>query len=280
MRWKPVAITLGALGMAGALAAGVVVLGGLYDVAATTQHTRPVYAVLELAMQRNVRRQARDLAPPPQHDAEPALRRGAACYRDHCVQCHGGPGVSRGAAGLGMQPLPSPLIDASRHWQLRELYWITRHGIKMSGMPAWQYRLADDELWAVSAFVAALARWTPQEYARRIGEAAAQQCTADAPEPATSVAPSAERGRVALYQYACNACHVIPGVTGSKVQVGPPLDGMARRRLIAGRLANTPDNMTRWLRDPHSVDPHTAMPDAGVGEADARDIAAYLATLD
>lgn len=68
-------------------------------------------------------------------------------------------------------------------------------------------------------------------------------------------------------------------MTGSPAQVGPPLDGMARRGLIAGRLANTRPNMVRWLRAPQQVDAHTAMPDLQVTEADANDIAAYLETL-
>nr|HBK00704.1 cytochrome C [Delftia acidovorans] len=62
-------------------------------------------------------------------------------------------------------------------------------------------------------------------------------------------------------------------------QVGPPLDGMARRTRIAGVLDNTPDNMVRWLVQTDVVKPGTAMPAMGVAEQDARDIAAYLASL-
>jgi cytochrome c1 len=68
-------------------------------------------------------------------------------------------------------------------------------------------------------------------------------------------------------------------VTSSSPHVGPPLAGIAGRTLIAGKLANTPDNMVRWLRHTKEVDPMTAMPELGVTEQDARDIAAYLATL-
>lgn len=88
-----------------------------------------------------------------------------------------------------------------------------------------------------------------------------------------------DRGRIALTQYACHACHVIPGVTGSRASVGPPLEGIGKRPLIAGKLPNTPDNMMRWIRHPKQVDPQTAMPDMGVQEQHARDMAAYLSTL-
>jgi cytochrome c len=84
------------------------------------------------------------------------------------------------------------------------------------------------------------------------------------------------RGRIALTQYACHACHMIPGVTGSRTYVGRPLEGLAKRKLIAGSLPNTQENLMRWIRAPQQIDPQTAMPDMGVTERDARDIAAYL----
>ena len=69
-------------------------------------------------------------------------------------------------------------------------------------------------------------------------------------------------------------------MTSSDPKVGPPLRAMGTRRLIAGRLANTPENMVQWLRQPQSIKPGTAMPDMGVTEGHTRDMAAYLATLD
>jgi cytochrome c1 len=61
--------------------------------------------------------------------------------------------------------------------------------------------------------------------------------------------------------------------------VGPPLKGIASRVMLGGVLPNSPANMVLWLRAPQQVAPLTAMPDLGVTERDARDIAAYLATL-
>jgi cytochrome c oxidase assembly factor CtaG/cytochrome c2 len=87
------------------------------------------------------------------------------------------------------------------------------------------------------------------------------------------------RGRVVITSYGCPTCHAIPGVAGADGLVGPPLGGIGQRVFIAGVLPNTPDNMVRWLRDPPGVDRLTAMPNMGVGERDARDIAAYLYAL-
>lgn len=88
-----------------------------------------------------------------------------------------------------------------------------------------------------------------------------------------------ELGRIALTQYACHACHVIPGITGSKVFVGPSLEGVASRPLIAGNLPNNTENLIAWIRHPHRIDPQNAMPDMGVTDQHARDMAAYLSTL-
>lgn len=100
------------------------------------------------------------------------------------------------------------------------------------------------------------------------------------PSPPPGVTGDPVRGRVALTQYACHACHQIPGITGSEVYVGPPLEGFAGRRIIARNLPNTPENLVRWIREPQQIDPHTAMPALGVSNEDARDMVAYLLTLD
>ena len=87
------------------------------------------------------------------------------------------------------------------------------------------------------------------------------------------------RGREKIRKYGCATCHTIPGVTGADALVGPPLTRIAIRTYIAGVMTNTPDNMVHWIRDPRGVDPLTAMPNLGVTDADARDIAGYLYTL-
>jgi cytochrome c2 len=90
---------------------------------------------------------------------------------------------------------------------------------------------------------------------------------------------NAQAGARALQQYLCVTCHLIPGITGAARHVGPPLNGIATRTYIAGILPNTPGNLIHWIRHPTSVDPLSAMPDLGVSEQDARDMAAYLYTL-
>ena len=88
----------------------------------------------------------------------------------------------------------------------------------------------------------------------------------------------ASRGEAMFIQDGCGSCHALKGVRTATGMVGPPLDGIAVRAIIGGHLANTPENMQRWIRDPQQVAPGTAMPDLNVGEADARDITAFLYT--
>lgn len=87
------------------------------------------------------------------------------------------------------------------------------------------------------------------------------------------------QGRQAIARYGCGSCHEIAGVAGADGKVGPPLTGIADRQYIAGMLPNTPENLVHWIRDPQAVVPGNVMPDMGVTEPDARDIAAYLYTL-
>ena len=86
------------------------------------------------------------------------------------------------------------------------------------------------------------------------------------------------RGEAMFIQYGCGSCHGLKHVRKAGGMVGPPLDGIAIRAMIAGKLPNQPDNMVRWIRDPQKVTPGTAMPDLHVSERDARDITAFLYT--
>jgi cytochrome c len=96
-------------------------------------------------------------------------------------------------------------------------------------------------------------------------------------EPALGGDP--ERGRLLLRQFGCGACHRIAGVADAQGNVGPPLDGIAKRVYLGGVLPNSPASMTRWIRTPEAFDPRTAMPNLSVSDEHARDMVAYLYTL-
>jgi len=90
---------------------------------------------------------------------------------------------------------------------------------------------------------------------------------------------NAQRGKNLIMHYDCGSCHSIPGIREARGVVGPPMILMGRQTYIAGQAPNTPENLVKWIQDPKSIEPGTAMPKLGITEAEARDIAAYIYTL-
>ena len=88
-----------------------------------------------------------------------------------------------------------------------------------------------------------------------------------------------ERGRRLIEQYQCGRCHAVPGVAGARGRLAVPLAAMGQRSYIAGRIPNTSDLLTRWIVDPPSLVPGTAMPRLGVSSEEAHHMAAYLGSL-
>lgn len=276
-RWKrTAALTLVASAATAGVLGSAVVYFGWYDVTATSPHTTPVHHLLDVALARAVKTRSAGIEAPDLDKAE-RIQNGSRLYRAHCAQCHGGPGVAPQPYALGLNPAPAALVATARARTAAEVFWITRQGIKMTGMPAWQYRLTDDEIWDVVAFLRVLPTLSADAY-RRGDDGQAPETPHAKSAPVTRLG-DARAGRDALQQYLCVTCHAIPGVPGAWNYVGPALDQMGERPYIAGVLPNTQENMERWLRSPGEVKPGTAMPALGVSEQDAKDIAAFLRTL-
>lgn len=96
------------------------------------------------------------------------------------------------------------------------------------------------------------------------------------PGPRASSPRDIESGRALIAEYGCGSCHTIPGVSGADGKAAPPLDRFYERTYIAGKLANTKENLALWIHDPQGIEPGTAMPDLDVDSDEALDIAAYL----
>jgi mono/diheme cytochrome c family protein len=266
MKIVPALVLLAALGGIG------FIYSGLYDISATDQHLAPTYYALQTTMRRSIERRAADIAVPPL-GAPDQLERGLALYRAHCVQCHGAPGVAPEPFALGLTPLPTPLARSGKDRAPAELFWVVKNGIKMTGMPAWEFRLPDEDIWALTAFLKRLPLLSPAAY---------KALAAPAPLPRVAPPegePDEKRGRRAVEQYGCIGCHEIPGLVGPEARLGPPLAGIASRTMLGGVLPNSRENMALWLRAPQAFTPHSAMPILGVTERDARDMAAFLAGL-
>jgi mono/diheme cytochrome c family protein len=263
----------------GAACGAAILLSGVYSTAATKQHFALTHRVLELGLRLSVAAAADDIVAPPLRDRA-LVNRGFACFQQHCVQCHGAPGVAPQRYALGMLPVPTNLSQSARDWMPHELYWIISKGIRMTGMPAWEYRLANESRWATVAFLRTLPLLSGAEYTALVRETGPNICRSatDMSDVAPEQDSDPDPRRIVIRQYACHACHRIEGVVGPQVDMGPPLENWKQRGYIAGVLPNTPENLVRWIRDPQAVSPGTMMPDLGVTEAHAREIASFIFT--
>ena len=151
-----------------ALSSGfAVIYAGAYDVAATAPHWTATAWLLEVARTRSIKAQAAGIAVPPGLDDPGKVVIGVEHYAAHCAVCHGAPGVPKGDIAQGLYPPPPDLANSAPLYTPAELFWIVKHGIKMTGMPAWSDH-SDDELWATVAFLEKLPGMSEQDYAKLV----------------------------------------------------------------------------------------------------------------
>lgn len=148
------------------------VYAGAYNVAATEEHTALVRWAFATTFRNSIQRQAADIQPPGVVSPE-MMRAGATGYKQMCEHCHAGPGVDRAEWASGMRPKPPRLKDAADRWKAQEIFWLVKHGAKMSGMPAFGPTHDDQALWNIVAFVKELPAMTPETYAA-LGDASSQ----------------------------------------------------------------------------------------------------------
>jgi mono/diheme cytochrome c family protein len=158
-RWALVAVAL--LVLIGAAAVGI--YAGLYNIAADVPHTQPVYWLLETVRDRSVEARVRDIVVPNDLKDPNRISRGAGQYADMCSGCHLAPGMKRTEISQGLYPR-APELRRKTTLTPAEQFWVVKHGIKMTGMPAWGVTHDDDLLWDVVAFVHKLPELTPEQY--------------------------------------------------------------------------------------------------------------------
>src|SRR6185436_13612222 len=148
------------------------IFSGFYDVAADAEHTNPVQWVLRTTQSRSVHRRAEEVRPPAwmAHPDSAVVRKGLVHYHEMCVTCHGAPGVRISEVGQGLNPAP-PELSGPAEDEAGETFWIVKHGIKMTGMPAFGLTHTDDDLWAIVAFVQKMPDLTPADYQKMAAEA-------------------------------------------------------------------------------------------------------------
>jgi mono/diheme cytochrome c family protein len=157
-----VILTVSAVLLLAALGAALVVESGFYNIGADDHHTKAVLALITQLRDRSI--EARLHSIKPQLAATPALiESGALHYAALCVGCHLAPGVAKSDLRAGLYPHPPNLAQEDVQ-ESRRAFWIIKHGIKMSAMPAWSKTLDDAAIWEVVAFVRKMPNLTPEEY--------------------------------------------------------------------------------------------------------------------
>ncbi|MEE8108379.1 MAG: c-type cytochrome [Gammaproteobacteria bacterium] len=159
-----IALTVGVLAVAG------FAFSGLYDVSASSRHSGIVAWLLSSTSDASVERRAKWVDVPDLEDQTLALA-GIGDFDSMCTGCHGAPGQDPEAMGLGLNPAAPDLAESATEMTAAELFWVTKNGIKMTGMPAWGKTHGDDELWPVIAFLTKLPELDADSYQAMLGSA-------------------------------------------------------------------------------------------------------------
>jgi mono/diheme cytochrome c family protein len=155
------------VGLAGAIGFAYT---GLYDVAASSPHSGFLNWLLSTTSHASVERRARDIEV-PNLERSALILAGVNDFKGMCAGCHGAPGQDPEAMGQGLNPPAPDLAETAAEMTAAELFWITKNGIKMTGMPAWGASHDDDALWPVVAFLTQLPNLDAAGYQRMLTDA-------------------------------------------------------------------------------------------------------------
>ncbi len=144
-----------------AVAAGAFVYSGVYNIGADDHHTRPVFTVLQMLRDRSIHLRSKDIVVPNLEDPQLILK-GAGQYAAMCTQCHLKPGLKDSEIRPGLYPQPPNLSQL--HVDPRDAFWVIKHGIKMSAMPAWGGSHDDPTIWSMVAFLQKLPAMSAAQY--------------------------------------------------------------------------------------------------------------------
>ena len=155
-------LTLSILSGVALVATAGFVWSGIYNIGADDMHTKPGYGVLQVLREKSIEHHARDLQVPDLTDAA-SIRSGAGNYAAMCTGCHLAPGMDGTELSRGLYPSPPNLSQADVKDPAHH-FWVIKHGIKASGMPAWGKSMGDEYIWNMVAFLQQLPKLSPEQY--------------------------------------------------------------------------------------------------------------------
>jgi cytochrome c553 len=162
--WRRLAKLGAGLVVIAIVAGALFVWSGVYNVAASSDHWAVTTWVLERVRVQSIATWSAFVEEPPPLDDADLTRLGAAHFEGGCTPCHGRPGEPVNAIVASMLPPPPPLAEAIVDLGTKEIFWIVKHGLKYTAMPAWPAQPRNDEVWAVTSFLTQLPDLPPQDY--------------------------------------------------------------------------------------------------------------------
>lgn len=156
-----------------AVGAAAFIYLGVYNIAADEPHTPAVYSVLERLRNQSIKAHARGISPPADLASAQRVSVGAGLYGEMCSGCHLGPGVEKSEMSQGLYPQAPELVSVAQHLTPGQQFWIIKHGVKLSAMPAWGKTHPDRLIWDMVAFVRKLPGMTPEQYKALVASAPA-----------------------------------------------------------------------------------------------------------
>ncbi len=142
----------------------IFIYSGIYNISAMVPHDKLTLWMMNTVRDNSIMHNANnDLKAPDLSDSS-LVKMGFIHYREMCVGCHGAPGIEQSEIAKGLYPHPPLLSRAAKDWTPQQLFWITKNGLKMTGMPAFGPTHSDEMIWAIVAFTKKLPTLTKKQY--------------------------------------------------------------------------------------------------------------------
>lgn len=142
----------------------IFIYSGIYDISALVPHDKLTLWMMNTVRDNSIDHNANKNIKTPDLSDTSLIKMGFIHYREMCVGCHGGPGIERSEIGQGLYPKAPSLVRAAKDWSPQQLFWITKNGLKMTGMPAFAPTHTDEMIWAIVAFTKKLPTLTKAQY--------------------------------------------------------------------------------------------------------------------
>lgn len=150
--------------------AGIYIYIGAYNIAADAPHSRFVYSTLDALRERAIAAHARYIKAPADLNDAKRMAAGAGLYNEMCTGCHLGPGLEKSEMSQGLYP-PAPELALGNDHSPEQMFWIIKHGVKLTAMPAWGKTHDDQLIWDMVAFIRKLPKLSPEQYKAAVASA-------------------------------------------------------------------------------------------------------------